>query len=101
MFRNGAISPVEMAAITKLDKKTAQKAIKRVKEIFVIKYLSWYSCWLLLKTDRDRDGHLDRGEFHRMMNRNRIKQPDRRRGDLTFNSLDNNKVTIHFPLAST
>ena len=36
-----------------------------------------------------------------MINRNRMKQPDRGRGDLTFNSLDNNKVTIHFPLAST
>ena len=40
MFRNGAISPLEMAAITKLDKKTAKIAIKRVKEIFVIKFLS-------------------------------------------------------------
>ena len=40
MFRNGAISPAEMAAITKLDKKTAKIAIKRVKEIFVIKFLS-------------------------------------------------------------
>ena len=40
VFRNGAISPAEIAAITKLDKKTAKKAIKRVKEIFVINYLS-------------------------------------------------------------
>ena len=46
--------------------------------------------------DKDNDGQLDRREFHRMINKNRIKHPERGRVDLTFDSLDQNKVTQHF-----
>ena len=64
----------ELADVTKLDVKKAEKAIKTV--------------------DANKDKVLSRPEFHDFMNRNRIRNPSVARGEKAFKTLDKNGVSL-------
>ena len=49
----------------------------------------------IFQSDKDKDGVLNKTEFHSMVNKNKMKNPDVQKGDRMFDLLDKNKVTIY------
>ena len=68
------MTATEFANLTKVDVGVAKKAIEKV--------------------DANNDKMMNRREFHDLMNKNRIRNPEVGSGDRAFTSLDKNKVVL-------